>query len=260
MSERTVKAAELFAYERESLGLNIFIGLSEVQIAPLSDAEVNSLISYIARCYRMLRQVCAEIADDFMNHITLFIKAAQIFKAQTNKAITAPASVNAAGMCMIIPQLFKYVKTPSASEPAYTQYIDNTFKLNLTAGTPVYIFGDGTNYYRACPTSGKRTLLVIIADGLIEIGTTPKLQQQIAYFEGERTEAPEPVHVLKEIPLHSGKTLYRINTYKNAAFIVTKDRGVMYGFMPEADGLDILQPVGVAFYEWDMYNNLKWLT
>jgi hypothetical protein len=101
--------------------------------------------------------------------------AAGIFKGklQGNGTFTYPAQPGQLGVSFLVPQMVNYDQTN-----APTGYANkDTWQLPTTAGTPVYILGSSTAFYKTSSTPGQRTMMVIFQNGLIEVGTTPSFRQ-----------------------------------------------------------------------------------
>jgi len=175
-----------------------------------------------------------------------------------NREITYPSEEGKAGIMPLFPQAIKYTATPSDTEPAYTDYITNTWEMDLTAGTTAYLFGSSANYYYASPVEGKRAMLVIFQHGLLEIGTTPKIYQMRVYSKVEQRKGAFAVHPLVEVPVEHGKVVYQYNTL--GVVFVYWDLGIKWELLPVYTGRSKLPLLGVVLYEHDFFSTLKYVS
>ncbi|MEM4546878.1 MAG: hypothetical protein QW328_08990 [Nitrososphaerota archaeon] len=229
-------------------------GRDVVEYEPLKESEERAIERCVMCTYRVMRKVSSSIAEEFLAHMSVFKKFGMIVKRAfgVSKPITFPAQAGTIGVSPIIPQAVKYATT---GEGSYTGYVDNTWNIDLTANTPAYILGSATNYYRASPTSEQHVLLVIMQDGIIEIGTTPKLKQLRYESEQQTKWSPWAVHPLVELPIDSDRTIYQYNTI--GVIPVYHDLGVKLVAMPYASGTATIPLLGVFFYEFNFWSTLK---
>jgi len=255
VSARTsVSIYELFKDEIAK-GITIYVGaLKHVDVAPLSTEEEGVLRRYIRHVGKVLERISPVLARNFLDHESFFVKCAQMFKAIVQKPLVIPPVPGTFGVTVIFPQAIKYTASPSSTEPAYTSYKSNSWEIDLTAGSPIWFLGDGTNYYRASPVEGKKSMLAIIQDGLIEIGTTPKLYQMKMITQQDAARGPFAVAPLTEIPVEYGKAIYQ---YNHPALIVRHDFGVMWGALPAYSGTGVFKILGLVFYEYDFFSTFK---
>ena len=233
-------------------------GLGAQRIKPLDRGEEKKFDKFAEDSVNVLQKISPEIAEDFKAQIPLFRSVGEIFGAKVDKAFGGilPSS-GQYGVGLIIPQDIRYVTTPSATEPAYSHYELNSWDVVLTAGTAMYLLGDGTNFYKARPTVGVRCAFVIMKNGIIEIGTTPTINQLIV--RTERVNYPAfTVHALVDQTIEKGTTIYRYNF--PLALPVFHDFGVMLGAMPMTSKTSNIRLFGVIFYEYDHRATLRYLT
>lgn len=255
----SVKIAELFAPERDVAP--IFGGGREVvEYAELTSSELEAIERCVRFGYELLRKISPDLAEDFLRHLPIFQKFGGIAKAlfPGDKPIAFPSEPGKIGVNFIVPQLVKYVATPSPSAPAYTSYSNNSWEISVTAGTPAYILGDGTNYYKASPIDNQRALLVIMKDGLVEVGTTPSTDQFKLWTEVQSRYGVYTIHPLVDQPIELGKTIYRYTT--PGVIPVYHDLGIMWGFIPKRSGTVDMRLIGIAFFEHDLLANFKWVS
>jgi len=260
--EGVVSVSEYFADEYDK-GLNIILdGLESLNVAALSDAEAKDIVKVAVYYAEHMRKVSPELADLFVAHIPVFLKAAKWFKRICDrKAIRWKPGTNDIGISVLIPQLFKPVATPDATNPYYTDYKNNVWEIDLTAGTAKYIMGDGTNFYKSTTTEGSRIMCIIIQDGLLSIGDRPVIQQQMAWTSRtDKSVFPViPTHPLIELPIDKDRSLYQYNT--PGVFITQTELGYMWKILPCYDMPSAKLPLlGFAFFERGVLADTKWVS
>ena len=233
-------------------------GLGALSRTPFTDGEKSAFDKFAEDAVDVLNKISPEIANDFKVQVPLFMSVGEVFKAKVDKAFGGilPSS-GQFGVGLLIPQDVKYTATASASAPAYTDYANNSWSLSLTAGTAINFLGDGTNYYKARPTTGYRCAFVIMKNGIVEIGTTPSINQFL--IKTERTSYPAfSVHPLVDQPIDRGYMIYRYNM--PFAIPVFYDFGVMLQGMPTVTKTSDIRLIGVIFYEYDHRASLSWVS
>lgn len=254
----SVRAEELFA----RLGIPIFTGdRKEFVYQEISASEKNVVTKVFNTGLRQIERVSSTIASDIRGQLDLAIRMAGVFKEMLpeKKSYTFPSETGSLGVAWVFPQAIRYVATPSSDTPCYTSYPANSWDITLTAGTPAYFFGDGTNWYKASPSTGKHSMLLIFNNGIIEIGSTPKLDQFRLVAEGLTKYGIYTVAPVVEVPIESGKTIYQYPTPMGAVPIFY-DKGIMWGFMPRTSGTSTIKLLGLVFYEHDLFATLKYVS
>jgi len=219
----------------------------------------------VERCFRAglehLERVAPSIAASIRPQLGLVLKFAGVAKATfpESKPIAFPSEPGTIGVNWLFPQAIKYAATPSADNPCYTSYKANLWEMDLTAGTAAYFFGDGTNYYKASPATAKHAFILVFKDGVIEVGSTPKVQQFQIKTEIQHKYGVYTVEPLVEVPVEEGKALYQYPTPMGAVPIY-HDLGIMWGFMPTYSGTATIKLLGMVFYEHDFASELKWVS
>jgi len=208
-----------------------------------------------------LRKVAPSIASDIAKQRDLAINMAGVAKATfpVRKNYAFPSVPGSLGVAWLFPQGLKWVATPNASNPCYTSYKANSWDIDVTAGTNAYLLGDGTNFYRANPNTDQHTFILIFDGGVIEIGSTPSIEQFHLITEGKRDYGVYTVEPLTDIPLEKNVAIYQYPTPLGAVF-VSHDRGVMWGFKPRVSGTKTIKLLGLIYYEHDFLSSLKWAT
>ena len=243
----------------EELGIQVYGG-GRVQFEEetLTESDISAIDNFFDDLIGQLRLVSSKIADLYRRQREVIMRFAGVAKATfpERKNFSYPSQTGTIGMVPIIPQALKYTATPSDTEPAYTSYKTNSYDIDIVAGTPAYFLGDGTNFYKASPTTEKHSFMVILKNGIIEIGTTPSIEQFRVYTDKETKWGIFTPHILAEMPIEDGKLLYQYNTI--AAIPVDHVSGTMFGFMPRRTGTMTVKLVGVVFYEHAFLPDLTW--
>jgi len=262
-----MKVEELFAevkarWAREfGQTLNVLVGRGTVDYERLKTEEEDAITECVMNHYRLLKKVSPEVAETFRRHLDIFIIFGGIAKATfpESKPITYPAEAGTIGVEGLIPQAIRYVATASSTYPAYSGYDLNKWTISLTEGTEAYLLGSSTALYKASPTTGQHTYLVVCQDGLIEIGTSPAIIQQKLEFQGQEGRySPWATHVLVDQTIERNTSIYQYNT--RGVLGVSHDLGVRWSVMPKATKVSELRMLGIFFYEFDFMSDLKWIS
>ncbi len=223
-----------------------------VETEPLSEAEISLLDKFLGEFTDHVKTVSPVLAKTVTEHKGLVLTMAEIFKAKINAKsfggeLPSPGSF---GVKALMPFDLHYVDTPNAEHPAYTAYGKYTWELNVTQGTPVYLLGDASNYFKMSPTVGKRAVALIFKNGLVEVGATPKMFQ--FKVDSERNTYPPfttsplaDVRTDPERPVYIHKTPFAIPLWY--------DFGIKMQAVPHYTGTVDLRMLGVVFYEYDYY-------
>jgi len=255
VSERPVSVEELkFSIPIAALERRVF------SYVELSDKEVEAIEYVFDAGVQHLRKVAPSIASDIEKQKEDAIKMAGIAKATfpIRKNYSFPSVPGSLGVAWLFPQAIRYATTPSPDAPCYTSYKPNSWDIDVTAGTPAYLFGDGTNFYRTSPATEKHTFIFVFHNGVIEVGSTPTIEQFHIMSEGKRDYGIYTVEPLVDIPVEKGVSIYQYPT-PLGAFPISHDRGVMWGFMPRTSGTKTIKLLGLVFYEHDFASTLKWV-
>jgi len=255
------RVENLFA-EELARGIPVFMGdRKEVSYSPLEDYEENVIFKVFNYGLNQIRKISPKIAADIEPQFSIVRKVAGIFKEMIpeKKSYAFPSEVGSLGVTWLFPQAIRYALTPSATSPCYTSYPANSWDITLTAGTPAYLFGDGTNYYKACPATGAHSMLLIFNNGIIEVGSTPKIEQFRLVAEGLTKYGIYTVAPIVEERIEENRLIYQYPTPLGATPIFY-DKGIMWGFMPRASGTATIKLLGLVFYEHDFANTLKWIS
>lgn len=196
------------------------------------------------------------------------VKYAGVAKAlfPNDKSISFPGEPGTIVVDWLTPQSLFWVKNPdgSADKTCYGAYADvagtvtgatgamNQWDVTLTAGTAAYLFGNTAgDFYKARQTQEYHSMAVLAQNGLIEIGTTPKLSHMLATSQVQQKFSPVAIQPLIDLPLtqNGPENIYQYNTPGTIA--LTHDFGMRVGVMPKVTGKSRLQWFGMVFYEFN---------
>jgi len=254
MSERPVSIDQLKA------GIPVAaLDRTTVSYVELSDDEKRWVGYVFDRGVEHLRKVAPSIASSIAAQRSLAINMAGVAKATfpVRKNYSFPSVPGSLGVSWLFPQGIKWVATPNASNPCYSSYLPNSWDISVTAGTNAYFFGDGTNFYRANPNTDQHTFILVFNGGVIEVGSSPSIEQFHLISEGKRDYGIYTVEPLVDIPIEKNVAIYQYPTPLGAVFI-SHDRGIMWGFKPRVTGTKTIKLLGLIFYEHDFMSSLKW--
>jgi len=254
----SIRVWDLFREERDA-GLNIFAGGREVvDHVPLTEAEQDAVHRVVDLMVRMLRRIAPPLADDVEFQRNAFVKWAGVAKGifPEEKPISFPSEPGTIGVNPIIPQAVKYTTSPSSSAPAYTDYNGNTWEISLTAGTAAYLLGSSANYYKASPTTGQHSFMVIAQNGIVEVGSTPSFNQFKYETEVANKYGVVAVHPLTDVSIVEEKPIYQYPTL--GMIPVFHDLGIKISAMPVASRTADVRLVGLVFYEHDFLSSLTY--
>jgi len=238
--------------------VGIFIGGRErVDYEELSNDERKAVLKCFREGLQHLEKVSPVIAADIRRQEELAVKAAMIAKGvfPESKPIAFPSETGTIGVAWLFPGAIRYVASPSSDNPAYSSYKLNKWEIDLTEGTPAYFFGDGTNYYRACSQAGKHELILVFKNGVIEFGSTPKIDTFRMYTRASQRYGVFTVEPLIEVQVEVNKAIYQYPTPLGAT-IIYHDFDFMWGFMPRYSGTAVIKLLGLVFYEHDLFPDL----
>lgn len=257
------KVEELFREELPPLGKTpLFLGdRREVVYTPLESHEVAVVNKVFDYGLAQIRKVSPTIAADIEVQRSLAQKVAGIFKDMIpeKKSYAFPSESGMLGAAWLFPQAIRYVASPTSSAPAYTSYPANSWDISLSAGTAAHLFGDGTYFYKASPTTAQHSMLLIFNNGIIEIGSTPKIEQFRLYGEGLTKYGIYTVAPIVEERIDPNRLIYQYPTPMGATPIFY-DKGIMWSFMPRLSGTATIKLLGLVFYEHDLFSSLKWVS
>jgi len=244
---------------------NSIIGRDKYPVAALDRSEEVAIETVVNAGLAHLARVAPEVYDAILRPFTgaklidLIKIFARVAKAQfpSQKPYTFPPEKGKLGIAWLFPQAIKWTATPSDTEPCFTSYKNNSWDIDVTAGTPAYLFGSADKFYYTSKTQEKYSAILVLYNGLVEIGSTPSAQQ-FQLISDTKTIAPYVAEPLIEVPLNPQKNIYIYPTPMGALFI-DHMTGVKWSFMPTRTGTATIKILGFVFFEYDFYPALKWV-
>jgi len=236
-------------------------GQKTISIAELTREEEEAIRKAFYDGLGLVEKISPKLADEYEKQFDLIMKFAQIAKADMDeKPITYPSTTGKLGVAWLIPQVVKYVATPSASDPAYTDYAANTWLITTTAGTAAYILGGSgaTEFYKPKQTEGQRFEFLIFKNGLVQVGTSPVINQLKIESENRRDYGVWTVHPVADMSVEDEKPIYVYNT--PFAIPAYKTPGIRLSGMPIASTTIDLRLFGMVVYEHDLLYNLLYIS
>ena len=241
-------------------GIRIFTGgRDSVDIADMSSDERDAILYCFDSNVKKIENISPKLAASLRPQRDAVVKWAQVAKGTfpETKNYSYPGQAGGLAVDFLNPYLFKYCLTPNqtAGGYAYTSYNDSavtgfgTWDLSLTAGTASYIAGNGTYGYRGSGITGKHSYVVAFQDGLIEVGTTPKVEQ--LFFKSDLLDKYTPISVqpLLNQTLEEGKSIYQYTTPGMMPF--THQTGATISVLPNQTGVSTMPLLGMIYYETD---------
>jgi hypothetical protein len=238
------------------------LGRDTLPYTELSPQEIEDILTVFNTGIEHLKKVAPKIAVDIERQRQLVVEFAAIAKATfpiRGKNYTFPSTPGNLGVAWLFPQAIKYAATPSATAPCYTSYANNSWDISLTAGTPAWLFGDGTNFYRTSSAVEARSFILVFENGVVEVGSSPAVEQFRLVSEGKTDYGIYTVEPLLELPVEYNVAIYQYPTPAGAIF-VDFNRGIMWGLLPRVTKVATIKLLGMVFYEHNFAPTFKWIS
>ena len=237
-------------------GINVFSGgRTSVTATALTPDEVNTITNVVNKYARLLAKVSPSLAETVTRQLPAVLSFAEVAKAEMgDKPITFPATSGSIGITPLIPQFINYGTI--GTYVAQTGYPLNTWEVTLTAGSAFYLLGSSTAFYVTSGQPNQRFAILILEDGLIEVGTTPKTDQFLVQTSVESKYDPYTTMPLFDEPIEVGKAIYQYPTL--GAMFIDWNIGYKWSLMPRTSGTSSLRLLGFAFYEYGVFNGSLW--
>jgi hypothetical protein len=253
-----VNVRDLFKDELKTIP--IFMGdRTEVVYTPLEDNERDAIEKVFRYGLNQIRKISPKVAADIEPQLSLAQKVAGIFKEMIpeKKSFTFPSETGSLGVAWLFPQAIKYA---SSGDGSYTGYATNSWDITLAGGgTAAYLFGDATHFYKASAATGAHSMLLVFNNGILEIGSTPKVEQFQLTADGFTKYGIYTVAPIVEERIEENRLIYQYPTPLGAVPIFY-DKGIRWSFMPRASGTATIKLLGLVFYEHDFASTLKWIS
>lgn len=276
-STSTVDIETLFTQHGVPPGFNFFTGgVQAVPSAALAPNEKAAVTNMFNGGLTTLEKISPRLAAEIRPQLPLVLAFASVAKGkfQNLKPVTFPSQAGMIGANWLFPQAIKYIATPSATNPAYTSYPADSWNLSLTAGTQVDLFGQSSftqntpptttstltvsNYFKPSPTNGQRELILVLNNGLIEVGSTPALEQFQLLTQNENKYGPYTVEPINEITIEDNKAIYQYPT-PLGAFALYHDVGTDWTAMPINTQTSTIKILGIVFYEHELFPSITYV-
>lgn len=206
---------------------------------------------------RVIENIKAQVAN-FAPRLVDIIEAqrslvyatAMAFKASILTANKTYAMNPTSGSLGVAP-LFPYAVKPTNGTPS--DYILNSWNISLTANTPAFLLGSTTAFYTGQTTTNATTWLYIFANGLIELGSTPSIEQIKIISQEKQAISPYYVGSFVDVPVNKDYPAY---IYPLPAFYIdNQSQGLKLSVLPRRTGVADLRLIGVVFYEYDFFKD-----
>ena len=261
------RISEMFSAEANA-GIRVFSGGKDlIDIADMATEERDAILYCFDQNVKKIENISPKLAAGLRPQREAMVKFAQIAKGTfpETKTFSYPGQQGGLGVDFLTPYLYRYDTTPNGAvgRKAYTSYSDSsvagygTWDINLaTVGTKYYIAGNGsTGYYRGCDsgdgTNGTagHSYVVIFQDGIIELGTTPRIEQM--HFKSELMDKYVPISMqpLLTQSIEENRTIYQYTT--PGMIPISHQTGVQIAVLPNAAGVSTIPLLGMVFYESD---------
>ena len=279
----------LFTAEN-SQGILFFSGgRTAVQTGALSQDEINAILRSYRSNLEIIKKISPNLYDQMVwqqspnndpnwqqSGHSVALKMAQIAKGTLasqggTKTITWPPQVGQIGVAWLDPFLVQYSRAKNSTYPAYSGYAPNTWNYSypspigsnlvqllgsatFTAGTPPATPStlSSQSYYQANATLNQRELWFIFQNGILELGSTPDIQQWILQTSLTSAYNTWTTDDLVYQPIEERKLIYQYNT--PGVIPVYNDMGIYLAGLPQSSaGVSHTLPLlGMAFYETNL--------
>lgn len=254
----------MFAPEANA-GIRVFSGGKDlIDIADMAAEERDAVLYCFDQNVKKIENISPKLAAGLRPQREAFVKFAQIAKGTfpETKTYSYPGQQGGLGVDFLSPYLFRYdaTATGAAGKNAYTMYTDSSvvgygsWDITLVAGTKIGLLGNrnhattmGANYYRGCGATDTHSYVVIAQDGIIELGTTPKIEQ--LFFRSELMDKYTPIVMqpLLNQSIEEGRSIFQYTT--PGMIPVSHTTGVQIDALANVSGASNIPLLGMVFYE-----------
>jgi len=225
-------------------------------IAQLDPKEEDAIKRVFYYGVSHLKKVAPSIAVDIEKQYKLALAMAAVAKGTfpTRKNFSFPSVPSTGlGVAWLFPQAIKYTATTPSD------YTSNSWDISLTAGTNAYLLGSSTAYYKTCSDTDSKSVILVFENGLVEVGTTPAIQQFRIVTESKGDYGAYAVEPLVDISVEPNKAIYQYPT-PAGAFWVDYNTGVKWYIMPSKTGVSTIKLLGLVYYEHKFLADTKWVS
>lgn len=271
--------SDMFAPEAAA-GIRIFTGAQDlVDIADISSDERNAILYAFDLNVKKIENVSPKLAATLRPQREAFVKWGQIAKGifPETKVFAYPGQSGGLGVDFLCPYLWMYNGTQTSAgvgsgNNAYTGYNDSvpggygSWDATLTAGAMFAIAGGPATqtasinalsslYYAGSGITSYHSYTVIAQDGIIEIGTTPKIEQ--LFFRSQLLDKYTPIAQPPTLAqtIESEKSVYQYTT--PGMIPISHLVGMQIYAMPNTGGVSTLPLLGMTYYETNFNKNIQ---
>jgi hypothetical protein len=251
------RISEMFATEANA-GIRVFSGGKDlIDIADMASEERDAILYCFDQNVKKIENISPKLAASIRPQRDAMVKFAQIAKGTfpETKTFSYPGQMGGLAVDFLSPATFRY---GDATAVGLTQYLgidgtigttqNGTWDMPLAAGTSKFLLGNSTStYYKGCATQDKHSYVVLFQDGIIELGSTPKIDQM--QFKSELMDKYVPIAMqpLMTQSIEEGRTIYQYST--PGMIPVSHQTGVNIQIHPIYSGTANIPLLGMVFYE-----------
>ncbi len=289
------QVSTLFKQENDK-GTGFFSGgRTSVQLGTLTDDEIVAILRSYRSNLTLIQRISSVLYNDLISQQTpdydpawqtngrsVVLKFAQIAKGTLasqggTKPISWPPQVGQIGVAWLDPYLLQYSRAHNSTYPAYTDYTPNTWNVQFNAalgstlvqllGSSTYAKGTppatvptltSTNYYQSNATTNQRQISFLFQNGILELGTTPDIEQWIIQTNQTQAYSAYTSHPLIYQPVDSEKLIYQYNT--PGVIPLYNDMGIyLAGLAQSSVGVHTMPLLGMSFYETNLLSVPSWI-
>ena len=254
------RISEMFSPEANA-GIRVFSGGKDlIDIADMAAEERDAILYCFDQNVKKIENISPKLAAGLRPQREAMVKFAQIAKGTfpETKTFSYPGQIGGLAADFLSPYTYRYCTTPNASVGgyAYTEYSDSatvgfgTWDLPMTAtGGVEYIAGSASYPYRGSGVTSKHSYVVIFQDGIIELGTTPKIEQ--LFFKSELLDKYTPVAMnpMLNQSIEEDRSIFQYST--PGMIPISHQTGVTIKSQSNYGGTSNIPLLGMVFYETD---------
>ena len=255
------KISEMFSPEANA-GIRVFSGGKDlIDISDMAAEERDAILYCFDQNVKKIENISPKLAAGLRPQREAMVKFAQIAKGTfpETKTYSYPGQSGGLACDFLSPYLYSYATTKDGSEAG--KYCTNAYADSAVAGfgswdtptlvpgTPFYIAGSATKAYRGSSINGKHSYVVIFQDGVLELGTTPKIEQ--IFFKSELLDKYTPIAMqpLLNQSIEENRAIYQYTT--PGMIPMSHQTGAMIAALPNYAGVSNMPLLGMVFYETD---------
>ena len=254
-------------------GIRVFSGGKDlIDIADMAAEERDAILYCFDQNVKKIENISPKLAAGLRPQREAMVKFAQIAKGTfpETKTYSYPGQHGGLGVDFLNPYLLGYGANITATLSGNTGYLDTSLAVGtngdrtwwlgggtagtgLTAGTLARILGydatAATAYYKGCAVAENHSYVVLFQDGIIELGTTPKMNE--LYFKSTLMDKYTPISQspLLTQTIEKDRNIYQYST--PGMIPISHNTGVTIIGQVLYTGSCYLPLLGMVFYESD---------